>query len=295
MTDNHRDKSTHSKTAVTRPGGNDELRDTQSPDLPMASPLVQQEREMMVTTTISDEVKWEVTTWGKTKEKQLLATAPIRPDEIILTERPLVFVLEGEHSSGHSWALVDKIMRSASLTDAYYSWRLKATKTVYDAADTKVEKELARKHRRPREMIRTLYYNVATNNITCFNSEEGFESYGLYRVLSRVNHSCQPNAQVGTLDAKGQEMALIASRPIPTGEAITWSYMGTNQSFLEGSFEERNVQLFNHYRFVCHCKRCLAGMPGSLKNHPNLARYFDDLLREEATRIFRAGQRQAGT
>lgn len=295
MTGNQRDKSTQSKTAVTRSEGNYELRDTQHPDLPVASPPVQQERKMMVTTTISDEVKWEVTTWGKTKEKQLIATAPIRPDEIILTEWPLVFVLEGEHPIGHSWALVDKIMRSASLTDAYYSWRLKVTKTVYDAADTKVEKELARKHRRPREMVRTLYYSVATNNITCFNSEEGFESYGLYRVLSRVNHSCKPNAQVGTLDAKGQEMALIASKPIPTGEAITWSYMGTNQSFLEGSFEERNMQFFNRFRFVCRCERCLADMPASLKKHPNLARYFDDLLREEAIRIFRAGQQQQGT
>lgn len=268
--------------------------DTQPPDLPVASPLVQQEREMMVTTTISDEVKWEVTTWRETKEKQLMATAPIRPEEIILTERPLVFVLEGEHPSGHSWALVDKIMRSASLTDAYYSWRLKATKAVYDAADTKVEKELARKHRRPREMVRTLYYSVATNNITCFNTEEGFESYGLYRVLSRVNHSCQPNAEVGTLDAKGQEVALIASKPIPTGEAITWSYMGTNQSFLEGSFEERNMQLFNHFRFVCRCERCLADMPASLEKHPNLARYFDDLLRGDAIRSRTAGQGQAG-
>lgn len=117
MTGNQRDKSTQSKTAVTRSEGNYELRDTQHPDLPVASPPVQQERKMMVTTTISDEVKWEVTTWGKTKEKQLIATAPIRPDEIILTEWPLVFVLEGEHPIGHSWALVDKIMRSASLTD----------------------------------------------------------------------------------------------------------------------------------------------------------------------------------
>lgn len=294
MTGNHRDETTGSKTAVTHPESNDELRDTHPPDLPMTSPLVQQERDAMVITTVDDEVKWEVTIWGETKEKQLLATAPLQPDAIILTERPLVFALKGEHPSGHSWALVDKILRSTSLTDAYYSWRLKATKAVYDAADTEVEKELARKHRRPREIVRTLYYSVATNNITCFNSEEGFESYGLYRVLSRVNHSCQPNAQVGTLDAKGLEMALVASKPIPTGEAITWSYMGTGQSFLEGSFEERNLQLFNQHRFVCRCERCLADIPASLKNNRNLPRYFDDLLREEAIRIFRAGQRPSG-
>jgi hypothetical protein len=295
MTGNHRDESTQSKTAVARPGGKDELQDTRSPDLPMAAPQVQQERDVMVTPIVSDGVKWEVTSWGKTKEKQLMTTAPIQPGEIILTERPLVFALKGEYPSGHSWALVDKIMSSTSLMEAYYAWRLKATKSVYDTADTKIEKELARKHRRPREMVRTLYYSVATNNITCFNSDEGFESYGLYRVLSRVNHSCEPNAQVGTLDARGQEMALIASKPIATGEAITWSYMGTNQKFLKGSYEERNLQLFNQYRFVCRCERCLADMPASLKTHPYLPRYFDDLLREEAIRTFRAGQRQAGT
>lgn len=261
----------------------------------MTSPLGQQERDVMVTPTVSDVVKWEVTYWGNTKEKQLIATAPIRPDEIILTEQPLVFTLEGEHPEGHSWALVDKILASTSLTEAYYSWRLKATKTVYDAGDTKVEKELARKHRRPREMVRTLYYSVATNNIACFNSDEGVESYGLYRMLSRINHSCEPNALVGALDAKGLEIALIASKPIATGEAITWSYMGTDQKFLIGNYEERNVQLFNQYRFVCRCERCLADMPASLKNHPNLPRYIDDLLREEAIRTFRAGQPQAGT
>lgn len=295
MTGNHRDENTYSQTEVARPGCKDGLQDTQSPDLPLASPLGQQERDVMVKSTVSDEVKWKVTSWGKTKEKQLIAIAPIQPDEIILTERPLVFALEGEHPSGHSWALVDKIMSSTLLLEAYYSWRLKATKAVYDAADTRVEKELARKHRLPREMVRTLYYSVATNNITCFNSDEGVESYGLYRVLSRVNHSCEPNAQVGTLDARGHEMALIASKPIATGDAITWSYMGTDQKFLKGSYEERNLQLFNQYRFVCRCERCFADIPTSLKAHPYLPRYFDDLLREEAIRTFRTGQRKAGT
>lgn len=295
MTDNHRDNSTRSKTAVTHPESNDELRDTHPPDLPEASPLVQQERDAMVTTTVGDEVKWEVTTWGGTKEKQLIATAHIQPDELILTERVLVFAHEQEHPDGHGWALVDKIMSSSSLMSAYYSWKLKAAPAVYDAADTKVEKELARKHRRPREMVRTLYYSVATNNIAFLDSDKGVECFGLYRVLSRVNHSCEPNAQLGTVYASGQEMALLASKPIAAGEGITWSYMGTDPSFLKGSFEERNLQLFNQYRFVCRCERCLADIPASLKNHPNLPRYFDDLLREEAIRIFRAGQRPSGT
>lgn len=295
MTDNHRNASTHNKTAEERPGGKDVLQDTQSPGLPVAAPQVQTELAVVVTPTVSDEVKWEVTSWGKSKEMQLTASAPIEPNEFILTERPLVFALQGEHPGGHAWALVDKILSSTSLMEAYYSWRLKASKTVYDAADTGVEKELARKHRRTREMVRSLYYSVATNNITCVNADEGLESYGLYRLLSRVNHSCEPNAQVATLDARGQEMALIASKPIATGDAITWSYMGTNQNFLSGSYEERNLQLFNQYRFVCRCERCLADMPASLKNHPYLPRYFNDLLREDTIRLFRAGQRQAGT
>ncbi len=294
MASKHGDDTGRMDTAVARTGRADESQDTQYPELPMAAPQVQQERAVTVTATTSDEVKWEVTYWGQTKEMQLMATTPIQPDEIILTERALVFAHEEEHPSGHSWALVDKIMSSASLLNTYYSWRLKAATTVYDAADTKVEKELARKHRRPREMVRTLYYSVATNNIACFDSVKGVESYGLYRVLSRVNHSCEPNAQIGTLDASGQEMAIFASTLIAAGEAITWSYMGTDPSFLEGSFEERNLQLFNHYRFVCRCARCLGDMPASLKNHPNLPRYFDDLLREEAVRLFRDGKPPAG-
>jgi hypothetical protein len=268
------------------------LKETLPPGLPLAAPQGQNERIVMVTPTISDVAKWAVTSWGKSKEMQLTATAHIEANEFILTECPLVFALQDEHPCGYAWALVDKILSSTSLMEAYYSWRLKATKTAYDAADTGAEKELARKHRRTREMVRSLYYSVATNNFTCFSAEDGLESYGLYRVLSRVNHSCEPNALVATLDASTQEMVLIATKPIATGEAITWSYLGTSQKFMNGSYEERNLRLFNQYRFVCRCERCLADIPAPLKNYPYLPRYFDALLREEAIRLFRAGQHQ---
>ena len=292
MTDNHHTADTHSKTAVEPSGGKDDLKDTQPSGLPLAEPQGQNERVVMVTPTFSDVPKWEVTSWGKSKEMQLTATAPIEADEFILTERPLVFAHQDEHPCGYTWALVDKILSSTSLMEAYYSWRLKATKTAYDAADSGAEKELARKHRRTREMVCSLYYSVATNNFTCFSTDDHLESYGLYRVLSRVNHSCEPNALVATLDASRQEMVLIATKPIATGEAITWSYLGTSQRFMNGSYEERNRRLFNQYRFVCRCERCLADIPAQLKNHPYLPRYFDGLLREEAIRLFRAGQQQ---
>ncbi|OCH84880.1 SET domain-containing protein [Obba rivulosa] len=69
-------------------------------------------------------------------------------------------------------------------------------------------------------------------------------------VLSRVNHSCRPNANI-LMDMPSFSLQLVALRPIAAGEEITVSY--TN---VMGTHAERQRKLAP-YGFTCTCHTCV--------------------------------------
>lgn len=73
---------------------------------------------------------------------------------------------------------------------------------------------------------------------------------GIFPTISRINHSCKPNALWSTDDEVTQEVRAI--RDIAAGEEITCSYL--RQSTLR-TFQERKEGLKN-WNFECSCEVC---------------------------------------
>lgn len=73
--------------------------------------------------------------------------------------------------------------------------------------------------------------------------------------LSRVNHSCRPNAE-RKWDSVLEVEKVYALREIKSGEEIIVSYLAG----LDGlGLGERRELLMKGWRFECHCERCVEG------------------------------------
>jgi hypothetical protein len=97
-----------------------------------------------------------------------------------------------------------------------------------------------------------------------------FEGGRIYDTMSRVNHSCDPNAiiQVSTQQqqlvqpqqplesAKYAAQRLVAAAPIAEGDEICISYLGL---FLYAETSVRIDLLQQQKHFTCDCPRCTAG------------------------------------
>lgn len=77
-------------------------------------------------------------------------------------------------------------------------------------------------------------------------------SLGCYILLSRINHSCVPNAKIPDTATEGDSIACFATRDIAEGEEITFCY---NTDFTYRTSVDRHCEL----RFVCECKACKPG------------------------------------
>ncbi|KAI0042507.1 SET domain-containing protein [Auriscalpium vulgare] len=89
---------------------------------------------------------------------------------------------------------------------------------------------------------------------------------GIFNDISRINHSCMPNAMYYWIPESltGEVRAL---RRIAPGEEITISYLE-----LSASYEERREDLRERYGFACTCTSC---------SLPLEERFVDDSIREE--------------
>ena len=77
-------------------------------------------------------------------------------------------------------------------------------------------------------------------------------SSGLYKLHSRLQHSCAPNCAAGVLFSTG-EVLVRTLRDVRRGELLTRSYEG--EGFLRLGFAERR-QLLEVRGFRCNCDRC---------------------------------------
>ncbi len=76
----------------------------------------------------------------------------------------------------------------------------------------------------------------------------------LYELLSRVNHSCEPNA-IRQTETGGQSVVqLVSCVAIREGDEILVNYMDGIDEGL--NVEQRRSRLQQQYRFHCECPRC---------------------------------------
>lgn len=92
-------------------------------------------------------------------------------------------------------------------------------------------------------------FRVPSSSSVTYDSAHRF---GCYILLSRINHSCIPNAKIPDSNIEGTSIACFATRDIEEGEEITFCY---NTDFMCRTSRDRHREL----RFVCECKACRSG------------------------------------
>lgn len=83
---------------------------------------------------------------------------------------------------------------------------------------------------------------------------------GIYKYLSFIDHSCDPNATFKTLDSKLGLESIQSIKPIKQGDEITINYLDIVLDKL--SVEDRQRIIANRCSFVCHCTKCRLELTG---------------------------------
>ncbi len=132
----------------------------------------------------------------------------------------------------------------------------------------------ARSWPNPKEHVTVL--SIFRNNAFNLGSSSPFQQ-AVFPKISRINHSCIPNAQGNFHDELGR-FNIHATRDIETGEELTLNYM---QELGVGR-EMRQERLMSGYGFSCECTACdmstLKGRDGEkrrIKMHEELAKYVE--------------------
>lgn len=91
---------------------------------------------------------------------------------------------------------------------------------------------------------------------------EGKNRGGIFRIGSKLNHSCSPSA---VLVNKAERVRFTAGRAISAGETLSFSYRGELE-FLELPTHKRQQELERLFFFTCLCDRCQR--PDPLRSFP---------------------------
>ena len=81
---------------------------------------------------------------------------------------------------------------------------------------------------------------------------------GLFALTAKINHSCDPSAEVQAQNFVDNHIDVLAKRDIYKGEEITISYINLHR--MEGKratdSSRRQRELQSRYLFLCDCPRC---------------------------------------
>lgn len=100
------------------------------------------------------------------------------------------------------------------------------------------------------ELINTLY-TALDETVGQFLNNEGS---GLYLTQSKINHSCNPNAEV-RFPYSNNILQVVTLRDINPGDEICISYLDECQLNRSRHFRQKYLQ--ENYLFLCECEKCL--------------------------------------
>ncbi len=101
----------------------------------------------------------------------------------------------------------------------------------------------------------------------------------IYRTVSRINHSCNPNAIVQTKEGDDNGQILKAATPIRAGDELSISYLPG--LFLYADTATRQARLKADKYFHCSCSRCTGNTDAAWtipcpQCHPRLGRQLEE-------------------
>lgn len=108
--------------------------------------------------------------------------------------------------------------------------------------------------------------------------ERSARAYGIYPVVSFLNHDCLPNAcRFDYIDVGGSsEITIRMIHDVPQGREICLSYFPVNLKY-----SERQKRLKDDYGFVCECDRCKVEANWSESEEDGVDMNYDDGNAEE--------------
>lgn len=208
------------------------------------------------------------------------ATRFVARGEQVATESPLALSLDYtqldplRYNSRFGWSIVEEIIKSRpqpslgafvqGLVEEKFARGL-GLASHWEELDTLALKRLVVTYKEDTATLHTLYDIIVTNALTAElvsvcrpglspNGRVVFDlvprRHGFYKVLSRVNHSCVPNATVYPPRDQSGPLRVIALRDIAADEEVTINYLNERS---ETSTSRR--RLFTEFRFVCSCPR----------------------------------------
>ena len=221
----------------------------------------------------------------------VLTTRSFKPGQVILQEMPFARVSKNAGSPevrAHPVAskLMDRVVELAASgafnprTDNFHSWPSEVRRCMEGVLEAQAEMEYDRSPPAVQAKWRELsdVHAVAADDdasaedadqtssckktpggVLRTNGVDDDEGYAnLYEKLSRMNHSCEPNAVriVSRTDPRaGPGVHVVASRHIDKGEEVFINYIDGADDGLR--VEERRHHLQQQYHFHCTCSRCM--------------------------------------
>ncbi|PSS28173.1 hypothetical protein M430DRAFT_32646 [Amorphotheca resinae ATCC 22711] len=157
------------------------------------------------------------------KGKGLVATGDISPGTLILSDAPLI---------------TTDVIKSIESTEQDLARALKALPKESQRAYLSLHNNYPGKNPLS-NIVRSNGYPLGP----------GSDVGGVFANVSRINHSCRPNAK-HSWNPTLQKQTVYAIRPIAAGEELSLSYLSG------GTYSERQEQLKNLFGFSCACELC---------------------------------------
>lgn len=109
---------------------------------------------------------------------------------------------------------------------------------------------LSEKQRHEVDELIDAFYMKLEDTVGQFLNNEGS---GLYVTQSKINHSCNPNAEI-RFPFSNNVLQVVALREINVNEEVSISYLDECQ--LNRSRHSRQKYLQENYLFLCECEKC---------------------------------------
>lgn len=209
--------------------------------------------------------KWQIVGGVGVHGQCMIATNDISPGELIMSEQPLIIC---NSKKTHSWWKKHSTQQFYTDEEKGVTDQLDEAYNLLGAAGPAQASLLALHGVVPadsqRDRVRQAFeynaFNLVSPNHKCVYLV-------VYELISRINHSCVPNAVVAIDKAKEPnrgQARLIATCDILNGAEIFISYMAAEW---HAGVTERTEQL-KHYRFTCACRACDVARDMDIQRRP---------------------------